>query len=108
MFVCYVWWVHLLQAVKTDGNVPDTTGCGFAELLIPRVQAEICVFQMGCPNAGFPGQLGVNDGCAIEMGSCTPHKMKVRSLLLPGVQDPSNQCLLHESCYWVDHFSKYD
>jgi hypothetical protein len=49
---------------------------------------------VGCMGSllGAPGGL---DGSLL--GQADSFALKVRSLLLPGVQDPSNQCLLHMS-----------
>jgi hypothetical protein len=41
---------------------------------------------------GVPGGLGGS-----LLGQADSFALQVRSLLFPGVQDPSNQCLLHLS-----------
>jgi hypothetical protein len=41
-----------------------------------------------------PGPLSTLRG-SLLLGQAGSFALKVRSLLLPGVQDPSNQCLLH-------------
>jgi hypothetical protein len=41
------------------------------------------------------GGLACRVASPVQAWPTRQHVLKVRSLLLPGVQDPSNQCLLH-------------